>query len=401
MFKKIIGCLAVAGLLLFTASYAFAWCSGDCDCCRCPTGQAQCLGSYSSCEAACGLISESSGSGNSGYDSGAAIREQQRQEAERLAEEQRQRDAQLEQQRRMTENKRRLEEIERQNKFFEERDVDAGTLRGSTGVSAGSSWTGSSALRGSTTASGSGSAVLRGSGANTGLRDSKTDATPNTDPMVVDARVSPYGADLLSQVPELERSPASDRIRKGFQAIMKVPRDWPVALAWWQEALQRDPSNIALMRSVDLAQWMVESKKRATDRQSATSYPSIDAFMRGDATDVIQLVEQAKKDDAIKDAEAERMTKTINKQLKERDAATKPSKLSKKTASMTEMAAAGDRALSEQMFEDGLLFLNMGDYEHAEQMFKEADFFRMFDNGKPFSTTATTGKTQSKTGKKK
>lgn len=205
----------------------------------------------------------------------------------------------------------------------------------------------------------------------------------NLDPMVVDARVSPYGANLLSQVPELERSPAADRIRKGFQAVMTTPRDWPVALAWWQEALQRDPNNAALMRSVDLAQWMVDSKKRA---QSASSYPEIDAFMRGDATGVNDLIEQAKKENAIQDAEAERMTKTINRQIKERAATPKEPELSLKSPTMAEMAIAGDRALSEQMFEDGLLYLNAGLYEAAEKMFREADFFRLFfDEGKPFS----------------
>ena len=55
---------------------------------------------------------------------GAAIREQQRLEAERRAEEARQ--AELEQQRREADNKRRLEEIERQTKFLDDRDAAAG-----------------------------------------------------------------------------------------------------------------------------------------------------------------------------------------------------------------------------------------------------------------------------------
>jgi len=206
----------------------------------------------------------------------------------------------------------------------------------------------------------------------------------NTDPIVVDARVAlKEGADLLAQVPELERSPAADRIRKGFQALMTVPRDWPVALAWWQEALQRDPNNAALIRSVDLAQWMVDSRKRAASRQTTSTYPVIDAFMRGDATDAIQLIEQAKKRNVIQDAEAERMTNIINKQVKQRAAAPTGPKLSPKSASMAQMATAGDRALSEQMFEEGLQFLIMGDYQHADQMFGQADFQRNFDAGKP------------------
>jgi hypothetical protein len=206
----------------------------------------------------------------------------------------------------------------------------------------------------------------------------------NTDPMVVDARVAPMGANLLAQVPMLERSPAADRIRKGFQTLMTVPRDWPVVLAWWQEALQHDPNNAALIRSVDLAQWMVDSKKRAASRQStSTSYPVIDALMRGDATEVTPLIEQANKRNAIQDAEAKRMTNIINNQIKQRAAAPTLPKLSPKSASLAQMATAGDRALSEQMFEDGLQFLLMGDYKHAEEMFQRADFQRNFDAGKP------------------
>ncbi len=46
---------------------AFAWCDncGANGCCRCPTGQAQCLGSYSSCEEACGLTTPVVGGGSS------------------------------------------------------------------------------------------------------------------------------------------------------------------------------------------------------------------------------------------------------------------------------------------------------------------------------------------------
>lgn len=314
--------------------------------------------------------------GNSSYDPGAAQREQE-------AENQRKRDAELEQQRIDADNKRQREEKEKQADFVRKRNEAAITLRGSTGASATANGLGGSVLRGSGFDGASGSG-LRGSAVDTCLRDVKTDTAqaPNLDPMVVDARVAPMGADLLSQVPELERSPAADRIRKGYQALMT--RDWPVALAWWQDALQRDPNNAALMRSVDLAQWMVDSRKRAASRQSTSADPAIKAAMRGDATEVINLIGQAKKRNAIQDAGAERMTNMIDNQIKQRAAAPKAPKRLPKSASMSQMATAGDRALSEQMFEDRLQFLVMGDYEHAEQMFQRADFQRNFDAGKPF-----------------
>ncbi len=40
-------------LFVFFSSASFAYCEGSCPCCRCPSGQAQCMTGYSSCEAAC------------------------------------------------------------------------------------------------------------------------------------------------------------------------------------------------------------------------------------------------------------------------------------------------------------------------------------------------------------
>lgn len=43
----------------------------------------------------------------------------------------------------------------------------------------------------------------------------------------------------------------SDRVRKAFQAI--AAHDWKVARAWFQDALNNDPTNVGLKRLVDLA----------------------------------------------------------------------------------------------------------------------------------------------------
>lgn len=75
------------------------------------------------------------------------------------------------------------------------------------------------------------------------------------DPMVVDARnVSsslPKGLDDTIANAYLTSPPGvSDRVRKGFQAVME--RDWKVAKAWFQDALKRDPTNVGLKRLVAL-----------------------------------------------------------------------------------------------------------------------------------------------------
>ncbi len=59
--------------LLSISHLAFAWCDncGANGCCRCPTGQAQCLGSFSSCEEACGLVGPTGTGGSSNVWSGA------------------------------------------------------------------------------------------------------------------------------------------------------------------------------------------------------------------------------------------------------------------------------------------------------------------------------------------
>lgn len=80
---------------------------------------------------------------------------------------------------------------------------------------------------------------------------------PNTDPMVVDARNVPsglwQGMDSAIATAYSDAPPGvSDRVRKGFQAVMD--RDWKVAKAWFEDALNRDPDNAGLKRLVALTQ---------------------------------------------------------------------------------------------------------------------------------------------------
>lgn len=78
---------------------------------------------------------------------------------------------------------------------------------------------------------------------------------PHTDTAVVDARNVPSGLpkgldNAIASVYANSPPGVSDRVRKGFQAVML--RDWKVAKAWFQDALNRDPNNAGLKRLVAL-----------------------------------------------------------------------------------------------------------------------------------------------------
>lgn len=200
-----------------------------------------------------GSSSNSGGSSSSGRDYEAERRAQEQAEEAQRAEAERQ--AQLERQRREAENKRRIEEAERQAKFLEDRDAAAGSLRGSTGTSVSAN----GGLRGS--AASSGSSGLRGSSADTGLRGLRTGTTvtPNTDPMVVDTRNVPSG--LPKSVDDaIPHTPAGNRVRKGFQAVMD--HDWKVALAWFKDAHNQEPSDAGILRLIDLAEYTMQNRKQ-------------------------------------------------------------------------------------------------------------------------------------------
>lgn len=190
-------------------------------------------------------------------DDGAAQREQQRRETERQRQEaeERERKAELERQQRETDRKRLLEEAEMQARFLEGRDATATSLRGSSGSRASSGVSGGSGLRGSTPESGGG--VLRGSGQGTGLRGagSAPSPLPNLDAMVVDARNVPTGlpATVENTIP---KTPAGDRIRKGFQAVLE--HDWTLAVVWFKDALNHEPGSPGLRRLVDLAEFTLQ-----------------------------------------------------------------------------------------------------------------------------------------------
>jgi|CXWL01.1.fsa_nt_gi tetratricopeptide (TPR) repeat protein len=87
---------------------------------------------------------------------------------------------------------------------------------------------------------------------------------PLGDPMVVDGRVPSGLTKALDSAIATAYSAAppgvSDRVRKGFQAVMD--RDWKVAKAWFQDALTRDPNNAGLKRFVALTDSLQQPNKQ-------------------------------------------------------------------------------------------------------------------------------------------
>lgn len=247
----------------FAPSVAFGGWAGEAMC-ACP-GLAKPLGNNATCEDACYGTRSSPGGGNAApsYDYGAA---QRAREAE--AERQRQAEADRIERERQAEIKRQKDAA-----FIRDRDAAANTLKGSSGVAMdqlkGLAGTDSSGLKGSGFDTGStGLKGLRGSD-NADPKASLQPA-PHTDTSVVDGRNVPTGlqkaldnaiASAYSSAPP----GVSDRVRKGFQAVME--RDWKVAKAWFQDALKRDPNNAGLKRLVALADTSQQPSK-----QSATVY---------------------------------------------------------------------------------------------------------------------------------
>lgn len=221
--------------------------------CACP-GLAKPLGNNATCEDACyGTQPSTGGNSTPNYDYGAA-------ERAREAEAELQRQAEAERVER-----ERQAEIKRQNdaEFIRGRDAAAKTLKGSSGPAMDQ-------LKG---LSGTDSSGLKGSGfdtGNTGLKELRGSSQPasHTGTSLVDARGVQSGltkaldkaiAGAYSSAPP----GVSDRVRKGFQAVME--RDWKVAKAWFQDALRLDPGNAGLNRLIALA-----DISRQPYKQSAT-----------------------------------------------------------------------------------------------------------------------------------
>ncbi len=255
------------------------------------------------------------------------------------------------------------EEQARKAKFARERDARAKQLRGVPN-------SGPSQLKG---VAGSGSSGLKGGGfdsGSSGLKGLETGGQgtrPHTDPSVVDARVPRDGAYFTSQVPELKNSPAADRIRKGFQAV--VNHDWPVALAWWKEALKRDPKNKALQRSVDLAQWMVDRPKVIAKGPANPLSQAIYSASHGDPEGAIRQFEQIK---AAQPAYAAGLDSMITALRQSQVKAASDAWLAEY---WNERVNSAKQKLVDDCIETGINHLSVGDEVGAQEAFALADWF--------------------------
>lgn len=111
--------------------------------------------------------------------------------------------------------------------------------------------------------------------------------TSLNDTSVVDARNVPSGLpksvdDAIVSGYSGAPPGVSDRVRKGFQAI--AGRDWKVARAWFQDALNHDPDNVGLKRLVDLADYTEKySEQKVTPTSDAANKPDTSEEIPADA----------------------------------------------------------------------------------------------------------------------
>lgn len=173
-------------------------------------------------------------------------------EADRIAREKAERDkaAREAEEKRVAEQKRLADEAkakkeaaDRQKAFEKDRDETLQMLRGSGNNS--------TELRG---VDSTGNELRGSSNQTTSLRGS----SPSGDPMVVDAQnvSSGMSRDIDDAITgEYKDAPpgVAERVSKGFQAVMK--RDWKLAKAWFEDALNHDPTNIGLQRFIALCDY--------------------------------------------------------------------------------------------------------------------------------------------------
>jgi len=95
----------------------------------------------------------------------------------------------------------------------------------------------------------------------------------------------------------------SDRVRKGFQAILV--HDWAVAKAWFQDALLRDKDNPGLKRLIDLSEYSLSLKQPTTPAAvKKTGYNNLTNQEKNILNIWIHRVRDAAKNDVYVDATA-------------------------------------------------------------------------------------------------
>jgi len=123
--------------------------------------------------------------------------------------------------------------------------------------------------------------VLKGAPNSSDSAGLKTLLDVNTDTHVVDSRNVPTGLPKAVEA-EIPDTPAGNRVRKGFEAIMD--RDWNVAHAWFGDALNHDPGNAGIQRLIELAEYTIERAKDPHPLALPNSKPAANTDAQDTAT---------------------------------------------------------------------------------------------------------------------
>jgi tetratricopeptide (TPR) repeat protein len=205
-------------------------------------------------------------------------------------------------------------------------------------------------------------------------------AEPGNNPMVVNASNVPSGLpkavdDVIAATYRNTPAAVSDRARKGFQAI--AARDWKVARAWFQDALNRDPGNAELKRMVDLADSTEKFHQNAADQNAALlAQPqgspelaaAIQAKAKGDAVEAIRQLERTK---VVYPESAARVDRMITEIRRQQAGAAVMADYQREQADFVV-----------QLEQDSLNFLLLGNLREADRLSRDAAFFAAFVDAK-------------------
>lgn len=280
-------CPVLFAALLLSPTLSFAWCD-NCpgDCCRCP-GEAQCLGSYATCEEAC--------SGGRGGSSSRSYQEDPAVRAARIEAARRQaiihtNSAGVEHANRgdwvnalplfqyaldsdpnnatYQDNVKKAHEAiasqKRQAEIQRARDAaNAAEVQKMGDVMGSLIFDGGAPPPPPGTGGLDFMAAIPSTGA-AGGSGVQLSYPPHGDPRIVDARNLPPAVtkdiDRAIKRAYPKASPeVTERLKKAFTAVEN--RDWKVAKGWFQDALKRDPTNVGLQRFVILTQDPDDLKK--------------------------------------------------------------------------------------------------------------------------------------------
>ncbi len=232
---------------------------------------------------------------------------------------------------------------------------------------------------------------------NTNVRQASVGCVPSQDasvvdlcalgdkPAVVDPHVVKGGAagialdtppanPTLPRVAEIEKSPGAGDARKAFQSI--IDKDWSAAVASFKQALLKDPSNAALKRSLELAEY-TQARRIELSRENSLLFIVIDVWQsRDNKTALMMLTRIEQQHPNMKNQVAELRHQILAIEEYEKSPVYR--------AHQAEMARAQDqlvvdaelamaqRSLSDQYINNGMRYVVKGNIPQARLMLKTA-----------------------------